>query len=166
VSEGLSALLAGAKGYCARAIDPVSLDKAVASVRDGELWMRRALVNALLAELVARTGDASNDLDKRPDRSCLERLTRRQREVAEAVAVGASNKEIARRLNVTERTVKAHLTEMFRNVGVRDRLRLALLLNEASGAPRQLSAAQSASRRRAPGAAPGNRRVRWPAGVA
>ena len=37
IGEGLSALLAGAKGYCARAIDPVSLGKAVASVRNGEL---------------------------------------------------------------------------------------------------------------------------------
>jgi DNA-binding NarL/FixJ family response regulator len=56
-------------------------------------------------------------------------LTSRQRHVAALIGGGASNKEIARTLNICERTVKAHLTEVFRALGVRDRLHLALLMN-------------------------------------
>jgi DNA-binding NarL/FixJ family response regulator len=45
---------------------------------------------------------------------------------------GESNKQIARRLDITERTVKAHLTEIFRKLGITDRLRLALLVTNGS----------------------------------
>jgi DNA-binding NarL/FixJ family response regulator len=47
------------------------------------------------------------------------------------VGNGESNKEIARRLDITERTVKAHLTEIFRKLRIADRLKLALLITEA-----------------------------------
>jgi DNA-binding NarL/FixJ family response regulator len=102
-------------------------------VLKGELWVKRTLVHALIAALVARAENRPKGRFHEFDRRRLERLTHRQREVAESIATGASNKEIARRLNVTERTVKAHLTEMFRNVGVMDRLHLALLLNDVPG---------------------------------
>lgn len=59
----------------------------------------------------------------------LAALTQREREVALCVARGESNKEIARKLDLAERTIKAHLTGIFEKLGVRDRLRLALLLN-------------------------------------
>jgi DNA-binding NarL/FixJ family response regulator len=65
---------------------------------------------------------------------CLASLTERQRLVADLISRGASNKEIGSRLNITERTVKAHLTETFRNVGVSGRLELALLLQRQSRA--------------------------------
>jgi len=56
-------------------------------------------------------------------------LTVREIEVARAVARGDSNKEIARHLGITERTVKAHLSTLFEKLGVRDRLQLALAVN-------------------------------------
>jgi two-component system, NarL family, nitrate/nitrite response regulator NarL len=139
--EGVDALLAGAMGYCALAVAPVLATRAVDAVLKGEFWVRRNLVNALVATLVARVERPPEDPGAKPDRRRLERLTLRQREVAESIAKGASNKEIARRLNVTERTVKAHLTEMFRHVGVYDRLHLALLLNDVRGADFELRAA-------------------------
>jgi two-component system NarL family response regulator len=58
-------------------------------------------------------------------------LTRREREIAELIGNGESNKQIARQLAITERTVKAHLTEIFRKLGIADRLRLALLITDA-----------------------------------
>ncbi len=143
-SEGVSALVAGAKGYYARTIDTVLLGKAVEAVGKGEVWVKRTLVHAVVAALMSRAENRPEDRNQAPNRRRLECLTQRQREVAAAIAKGASNKEIARRLNVTERTVKAHLTEMFRNVGVLDRLNLALLLNDAPGA-RFESAIQASS---------------------
>jgi DNA-binding NarL/FixJ family response regulator len=62
-------------------------------------------------------------------RQVLAELTDRQREVAQLVASGANNKEIARTLNITERTVKAHLTEVFDRLKISDRLQLAVRLN-------------------------------------
>ncbi|TAN79521.1 MAG: response regulator transcription factor, partial [Gallionella sp.] len=62
-------------------------------------------------------------------------LTRREHEIATLVGNGESNKQIALRLAITERTVKAHLTEIFRKLDVADRLRLALLVTGSMGAP-------------------------------
>ena len=59
-------------------------------------------------------------------------LTERERGVALAVARGATNKEVARQLDITERTVKAHLSAIFRKLSVRDRLQLMLKLSSAS----------------------------------
>ena len=58
----------------------------------------------------------------------LANLTRREYEIATLVGNGESNKQIARRLDITERTVKAHLTEVFRKLDVADRLKLALIV--------------------------------------
>jgi DNA-binding CsgD family transcriptional regulator len=57
--------------------------------------------------------------------------------VAEEVARGATNKEAARRLGITERTVKAHLGAVFAKLGVRDRLHLALSLQPRADAEAQ-----------------------------
>ena len=59
----------------------------------------------------------------------LDTLSAREREVAEAVAEGLTNKQVAARLGITERTVKAHLATVFEKTGVRDRLQLALRLS-------------------------------------
>jgi two-component system, NarL family, nitrate/nitrite response regulator NarL len=132
--EGICALKAGAKGYYTRTIDPAHLKKAVEAVQKGEIWIRRKLIPELVAGLISLTEtrqkaskESNGELDRR-----LQSLTIRQRGVAELIARGASNKEIASQLNVCERTVKAHLTEMFRNIGVSDRLQLALLLSKGS----------------------------------
>jgi len=57
-----------------------------------------------------------------------EGLTQREVEVATLLKQGLSNKLIARELNITERTVKAHIAAIFQKKGVKDRLHLALLL--------------------------------------
>jgi DNA-binding NarL/FixJ family response regulator len=59
----------------------------------------------------------------------LEKLTKREQEVATEASKGLSNKEIARILSITERTVKAHLASIFERLGAKDRLQLALMLN-------------------------------------
>jgi two-component system, NarL family, nitrate/nitrite response regulator NarL len=60
-------------------------------------------------------------------------LSAREREVVELIAGGGSNKEIAERLGITERTVKAHLTSVFQKLGLSSRLQLAVrMLSGAS----------------------------------
>jgi DNA-binding NarL/FixJ family response regulator len=128
-TEGVAVLKAGARGYCHRDLDATLLRKAVDVVQKGEIWAGRTLTSQLLEELTARVEERDRELAGRVT-ARLQRLTRREREIALLVGGGASNKEIGNKLGVTERTVKAHLTAIFRKLGVSDRLRLALLVND------------------------------------
>jgi DNA-binding NarL/FixJ family response regulator len=119
----------GVRGCCRADIDSSQLAMIVAAVMRGELWIRRTLTPRLLDELGARLREESEG--RREAMARLQELTRREREIADLVGNGESNKEIARRLDITERTVKAHLTEIFRKLRIADRLKLALLITEA-----------------------------------
>jgi two-component system NarL family response regulator len=132
----LALFLSGVRGCCRRDIDPQLLKRAVVAVQEGELWIRRSLTHRLLEELAARVGPQGPEVS--PAASRLADLTEREQEIAVLVGSGESNKQIARRLDITERTVKAHLTQTFRKLGIADRLRLALLVNNGSDL-RQLS---------------------------
>lgn len=115
------ALRDGAKGYCSRQIDPRLLRKAVDRVRKGEIWVGRHVVAALVEELTGQRPDP-----QRISGDGAPRLTAREHEVCLLVASGASNKEIAGRLAISERTVKAHLTRIFQKLGISSRLHLAI----------------------------------------
>ena len=108
--------------------EPALLRRAVQQVRDGEIWVGRSVTTQLLEELTA----ASTRRAPGPPRR-LGRLTQRERELVALVAAGASNKEIAERLSIAERTVKAHLTSIFRKLGVSSRLHLAVYALDEQG---------------------------------
>lgn len=127
--EGMRAFSAGVRGYCHALASPEMLRQVALVVSNGGLWLG--------AELMARTAAAVARLavpEPLAGPSPLCDLTPRERDVALAVAGGASNKEIARRLDITPRTVKAHMGAIFEKLGVRDRLQLVLTLRRA-GAP-------------------------------
>ena len=128
--EGIDALKVGARGYCDRDIEPILLAKAVDVVLKGEVWVGRKLIPHLLEELAAAADQQRAESAARDHR--LERVTPRERQIVELLSAGASNKEIAKRLSVTERTVKAHLTAIFRKLGISGRLQLALFALEHS----------------------------------
>lgn len=119
--EGVSALKAGAKGYCEKGMPPFLIGKAVEMVQANQIWVGRSVVPHLLEELAALSTHRLLDSPAVSD-SRLERLTPRERAVACLIGDGASNKEIANQLDVTEATVKAHLTAVFRKLGLSDRL--------------------------------------------
>jgi two-component system NarL family response regulator len=120
----------GVRGCCRNDIDPQLLKSVVIAIKQGELWIRRSLTPRLLDELGARIR-ADND-GRRATLTRLAELTRREREIAERIGNGDTNKQIARKLAITESTVKAHLTEVFRKLGIADRLKLALLVADTS----------------------------------
>ncbi len=124
--EGLALLKAGVRGYANSYMAPALLKKAVEVVQMGEVWVGRRLMQRLLSSLALPQAGQ----DYSGAMSALDGLTRREQEIAFLVAQGESNKGIANRLDITERTVKAHLTSVFQKTGVRDRLQLALLVNE------------------------------------
>jgi two-component system NarL family response regulator len=128
--EGIAALKLGARGYCDRSIPPALLEKALGVVQRGEFWVGRTLISALLDEMSAAAAPRRTGRDLSDPNDCLDRLTPRQRDISELLGAGASNKEMARRLSLTERTVKAHLTTIFRKLGTRGRLETALFITE------------------------------------
>jgi DNA-binding NarL/FixJ family response regulator len=108
----LDALDAGAIGYLLKGADPDELLQGIRAAARGESPLAPSAASALLA---ARAG-------RRP----AEGLTPREREVLLMVAQGLPNKQIARRLEISERTVKGHLTHIFERIGVTDRTQAAL----------------------------------------
>ena len=116
---GYAALLAGACAYCHAAAPKEVLQQVVAVVAAGEIWAGRSLVQRLLS--------AVNQLPRKP--APLSELSEREREVACVAARGLCNKDIARELGITERTVKAHLSACFEKLGVVDRVQLTLRVN-------------------------------------
>ena len=122
--EATCLLRAGVKGYANINLDMVLLRKAIHMVQKGEIWIERRLVSSILDELLhpKKRGKTFDD------HIALQRLSGRERQIALGVARGASNKEVAAQLLITETTVKAHLTSIFAKLGISDRLSLALLL--------------------------------------
>jgi len=124
--EASTVLKAGAKGYCDIHMDLMLLRKAVQMVQKGEVWIERRIVAFILNELAFRPVEKLSIT-----RAELKKLTLRELQVAYEIGAGASNKEIASQLNITEATVKAHLTSIFLKLGVADRLALALYMVRA-----------------------------------
>jgi DNA-binding NarL/FixJ family response regulator len=136
--EGIAILKAGARGYCHRDIDGPLIEKATDVVLKGEIWVGRKLIPHLLEELTALTEQRRDTPAKMDER--LGRVTPRERQIVDLLSAGASNKEIAKRLSVTERTVKAHLTAIFRKLGLSGRLQLALFALEHGRPAREAEA--------------------------
>ena len=127
----LDALIAGASGYCESDVPPALLLKTVEGVINGDIWIQRHLISKVLDSLIqtnAATKDKSeSDLNRK---NLLNGLSKREFDVAKMISLGKSNKIIAATLFISERTVKAHLTSIFRKLEIPDRLHLAVLLKE------------------------------------
>ncbi len=109
----LEALDAGAVGYLLKDLEPDELHRGILAAARGESPLAPKAAHAVIS---ARA-------DSRP---ATVELTEREREVLGLVAEGMPNKLIARRLEISEKTVKAHLTRVFQTIGVTDRTQAAL----------------------------------------
>jgi DNA-binding NarL/FixJ family response regulator len=96
-------------------------------VMHGGVWLGRDLLQTLIGASRELVHNQSSKVDE-----ALALLTTREKEVALLASTGLSNKEIARKLSITERTVKAHMSSSLEKLGVKDRLQLALVLNNKS----------------------------------
>jgi DNA-binding NarL/FixJ family response regulator len=108
----LRALDAGAAGYLLKDAEPSELARAIDAAARGEAPLDPKAARALLS--ARRAPDAT------------ETLSAREREVLAMVGEGLPNKLIAQRLAISEKTVKAHLTNVYRQIGVSDRTQAAL----------------------------------------
>ena len=126
--EALAAFAAGVRGYCNTHATAPLLTQVASVVLQGGLWIGEPLMQRLVSA-TSRIQAASGPIDLPEVETWSKNLTGREKEVAVTLARGSSNKEIARILGITERTVKAHVGAILEKLGVRDRLQLSLIVN-------------------------------------
>ena len=112
----LKAVDIGCNGYGLKDSDSALLKKAIYNVYNGEMYIQPSLTPLLNSNL----SDRDNYKDK------LNELTRREYDVLKLLAEGYFNKEIASTLNISERTVKNHVSNIFKKIGVSDRTQAAV----------------------------------------
>jgi two-component system nitrate/nitrite response regulator NarL len=124
--EALQFLKMGIVGYGNTYISSPRLIEALRVITNGGVWLGQKVIQRLIID----TASNVKVEDKKYDASIvLAKLTRAEHNLAELVARGKSNLEIADDLKITERTVKAHLTSIYEKTKTGNRLNLALLIN-------------------------------------
>jgi NarL family two-component system response regulator LiaR len=108
-----SALQAGATGYLLKDVQPEALAESIRQAHRGESALHPRVASRLVVHATEPTGLAD--------------LTPRERDVLKLVAEGFANKEIGRRLFISEKTVKTHVSNILQKLGVEDRTQAALI---------------------------------------
>ena len=119
--NALPALRLGARGFVSKDTASSSLLKAVRAVRRGEVWAPPQTTGQLVTELLQREARQEHH------------LTPREQEVLRLVGEGKRNPEIAHALDISENTVKTHISSLMRKLAIDDRLQLALYAARGAG---------------------------------
>jgi len=124
IQDIVEAFELGARGVVSRSSLPLSWRTGIQSILAGRYWVEDKSVALLL--------EAVRGFLVRPEAKALPEfgLTLREMEIAGKIAAGRSNKDVGREFSIRERTVKHHLTNIFKKVGVSSRLELAVLLRD------------------------------------
>ena len=120
-SEGIRLLRKGAKAFMNAYATPGNLNQAIEAVHEGNIWLYTEFIQAIIKQsLFSHVEEAK----------LMQQLSSRQSEVAQMVALGMSNKEIAKHADITEQTVKTHLKTIYEKLNVHTRLELAIMINQ------------------------------------
>lgn len=106
----------GVNGYVLKDSESAELKKAIFTVADGETYIQPSLIPALNAKMIETNKDAEK----------IKSLTKRELDVLKLLAVGMFNKEVGKRLEISERTVKNHVSNIFKKLEVTDRTQAAV----------------------------------------
>ncbi len=126
----IQALLQGAAGYCDESVTPKILLQAIENILVGDIWIQRHLVPQIIGSLMQANSNSQARLDE--EKEILKKLSKRELDVVKMIHKGNNNKTIASALFISERTVKSHLTSIFKKLQVPNRLHLAVLIKEIS----------------------------------
>lgn len=129
----IETLAAGAFGSIRLSQSDDTILRAVNLIGNGEAWIERHLVPMLIQRLRLVGGEAKAGTEPSSNGNGakdIDGLTSREKDVLNLLSAGESNKLIARHLNITDRTVKAHLTSIYKKLGVTDRVHLILYLQD------------------------------------
>lgn len=106
----------GVNGYVLKDSESAELKKAIFTVAEGETYIQPSLIPALNAKMIETNKDAEK----------IKSLTKRELDVLKLLAVGMFNKEVGKCLEISERTVKNHVSNIFKKLGVTDRTQAAV----------------------------------------
>ena len=124
VAEQVTVLKQGARGYFQEDLLDGKLAIALDLIKRGEVWVERHVIAGLI-DALTHAPKISQEQQRQ-----IESLSKKELEVADLVSHGATNKMIANKMNITERTVKAHLTTIFQKLAIADRLSLAIFFRD------------------------------------
>lgn len=131
------ALRTGARGYLLKDLPVSDLTKAIFAAAKGVYQLDAAVIERLLYQTITPTHNiepdpiAKNDPFTTPDEdTTVSRLTKREREILRLIATGATNREVAEKLIISEGTVKNHLAHLFSRLGLRDRTQAVIYARE------------------------------------
>ncbi len=136
-ADVLQALKAGARAYILKGVTAQELVQILRGVDTGEVYVTPTLATRLLMDLTGVGTKAVAPVAEAP----LDQLSERERQILELVAEGLSNKEIGRRLSLTERTVKHYMGNVLTKLQVRNRVEAAMLAERASHGERRTESA-------------------------
>ncbi|MBC2703939.1 response regulator transcription factor [Desulfobacula sp.] len=117
-AQAMRLLRRGIRAYGNRHMHEENLRQAVSALKAGQIWLPPAIINRMITAL------PSNKNEKKDD-TWLKELSSREAEVAKWLVNGLSNREISEKMFISIRTVKAHLTSIFKKTGCHNRLELA-----------------------------------------
>lgn len=112
----LKAVDIGVNGYLLKDSESAELKKAILAVVNGENYIQPSLIPVLNSKMIDRDNDSVK----------IESLTKRELEVLKNLSYGMYNKEIAEKLDISERTVKNHISNIFKKIEVTDRTQAAV----------------------------------------
>lgn len=121
----LNAAKGGAKGYVSKGVPTATLLQAIKTVFHGGVWIDKEIPSWQTFEEIAQaqTSEASPEVDE-----SIKALTKREMEILRLVAEGLTNEEIGKKIFISEKTVKTHLTNIFDKLKVNNRFKAALML--------------------------------------
>jgi len=123
----LNAAKGGAKGYVPKGVPAATLLQAIKVVHGGSLWIDKEISTWETFEEIVQDQTVGRDAAPRLDES-IKSLTKREMEILKLVAEGLTNEEIGKKIFISEKTVKTHLTNIFDKLKVNNRFKAALML--------------------------------------
>ena len=123
----LNAAKGGARGYVPKGVPSATLLQAIRSVNDGSVWIDKEIPSWETFEEIVQAQSPAPQATAQIDDS-ISALTRRELEILKLVAEGLTNEEIGKKIFISEKTVKTHLTNIFDKLKVNNRFKAALIL--------------------------------------
>jgi len=131
----LNAAKGGAKGYVPKGVPSATLLQAIKVVQSGGCWIDKEIPSWETFEEIVQDQSTSREATPQMDES-VKSLTKREMEILRLVAGGLTNDEIGKKIFISEKTVKTHLTNIFDKLKVNNRFKAALMLMGQPGEER------------------------------
>ncbi|MCG8684772.1 MAG: response regulator transcription factor [Desulfobacterales bacterium] len=123
--EAVRLMQYGIRGYGNKYMLPENFRQTISAVSAGQLWLIPSILNQFIQNMAQPDPKPVSEA-----KAFWEKISKREKEVALFIAKGLANQEIADTMFVSLRTVKAHLTNIYAKTGCRDRMELALKVNQ------------------------------------